>query len=447
MKESQNSQQEKNDDLIPVSPKTKNTFKDFNKICRAYYDELMHISKSESPSLSQKDIYVLKDIIKEVVDYSNLLLKSNFIQQAKKILDIGLVISDFFLKIFGEMTESGNFKKDNNTKLTDILKYPLSLKLLLLKSNFNILINYEDDYTNGEKNLNEIIEIQLYLKSSNFYIATSKFQMAKIKYFFKNYEDAQKYALDAKNLFENCGNNNNNEQNNVKENNNNKKKEEDEIIEKKISQNVSNILIFLAQIFLIKNDYKNAVSCYENGYYLNLGRYGAENSITEFFKNKLDIVNEEFKKEPSMPLSENQVANNPIIQNNKNIDENSNNNINKNNFIGNIMHKGKADTFCFKIPTSSLYEPFLLSIYSLGSDDDNRYSPELFKGNLCFDKQKLAKYLRLKGTRYNPMFYTDDNLNIILGNITYNNGVLSFLDKNLKTCLISSSCPMKKNNY
>ena len=116
----------------------------------------------------------------------------------------------------------------------------------------------------------------------------------------------------------------------------------------------------------------------------------------------------------------------------------------QNNNIGNIMHKGKAETFCFKIPTSSLYEPFLLSLYSLSEDDNNRYAPELFLGNLCFDKQKMAKYLRLKGTNYNSMFYTDENLNIILGNLICLNGVVSFLDKNLKSCIISSSCQLKK---
>ena len=434
MKEKENIQKDKND--IPKSSRSQNTYKDFNKICRAYYDELMHISKSDSPSLSKKDIIILNDVIHEIVDYSNELLAKHFIQEAKKILDIGLVISDFFLKIFGEMSEQGN-NNSNNSKLSDKLKYPLSLKLLLLKANFKILINYENDYSNGEKNLNEIIEIQLYLKSSNYHLASSKFHMAKIKYFFKNYDDAQKYALEAKNLFENY----NNDNKNIDEDNE-KNKEEEDIIEKKITQNVSNIISFLAQIFLIKNEYKNAATYYENGYYLNLGRYGAENPQTEYFKNKLDLINEELKKYPSLSQPKPQTminSNSPSYK-----EKNNNYKNNNNNYYGNIMHKGKADTFCFKIPTSSLYEPFLLSIYSLGEDDNNRYAPELFLGNLCFDKQKLARFLKLKGTNYNPMFYTDENLNIILGNIFCLNGLLSFNDKNLKSCLISSSCPMKK---
>ena len=430
----ENIQKEINKDKIPKSSKSNNTYRDFNKICRGYYDELMHVSKSDTPSLSQKDILIIKDLIHEIVVYSNELINSNYIQPAKKIIDIGLVISDFFLKIFGGMAELSNIYKNNDSKLTEILKYPLSLKLSLLKANFNILINYENDYNNGEKNLNEIIEIQLYLKSSEYHLAISKFHMAKIKYYLQNYDEAQRYALDAKNLFENINDSNENILENSKEG---------EEIEKKITQNVSNILKFLAQIFLIKNEYKNALTCYENGYYLNLGRFGSENNVTEFFKNKMDLINEKLKQY-SFPQQKAQVVinqnsnnvNNNFIDNNK--DKHANNNL-----IGYIMHKGKADTFSFKIPSSSLYEPFLLSVYSIGRDDNNRYSPDLFIGNLCFDKQKLARYLKLKGTRFNSKFYTDENLNIILGNIIYRNGILSFLDKSLRSCLISSSCPMK----
>ena len=302
------------------------------------------------------------------------------------------------------------------------------------------MINYENNYINGEKNLNEIIEIQLYLKTSSYHLAASKFHMAKIKFFNKNYEEAQKYALDAKNLFENY-NNNKKEDNNNNTNDKNSNKQEEDIIEQKITQNVSNIFTFLAQIALINNNYRNAAAYYEKGYYLNLGRYGAENPLTEFFKNKLDYINDELKKNPSERQTKTKIVvnSNPV----SNV-ATSSNFYNQNNFIGNILHKGKAETFSFKIPTSSLYEPFLISVYILGEDDNNRYAPELFLGNLCFDKQKLGKYLKLKGTNFNSMFYTDDNLNIILGNIFCLNGVLSFLDKNLKNSLISSSCPMKK---
>ena len=73
---------------IPKSPSTENSFKDFNKICRAYYNELMHISKSNSPNLSKEDIIVIDDLIKEISSYSSDLIKNNFIEEAKKLLTL-----------------------------------------------------------------------------------------------------------------------------------------------------------------------------------------------------------------------------------------------------------------------------------------------------------------------------------------------------------------------
>ena len=59
--------------------------------------------------------------------------------------------------------------------------------------------------------------------------------------------------------------------------------------------------------------------------------------------------------------------------NRKNNSSNNINNINNNNNYStftqgiqpNIMHKGKVDTFSFKIPTSNLYEPLIVSIYNI----------------------------------------------------------------------------------
>ena len=60
----------------------------------------MHLSKNKEPSLSQKDIIILSDVIDEIVTYSNELISNNFITQAKDLLNIGLVISDFFQVLF-----------------------------------------------------------------------------------------------------------------------------------------------------------------------------------------------------------------------------------------------------------------------------------------------------------------------------------------------------------
>lgn len=106
----------------------------------------------------------------------------------------------------------------------------------------------------------------------------------------------------------------------------------------------------------------------------------------------------------------------------------------------NTLHKGQADTFSFKIPTSSLYEPMLISIYSIGEEDVDRFSAQLFVGNLYFDKMKLLKFLNQKEGN-NAVFYSDESLNLILNNIYLEDQDISILDNKLKMCLISSLIP------
>ena len=451
---------EENGKKPPKSSRSNNTFKDFFKICRAYYDELMHLSKNKEPSLSQKDIIILSDVIDEIVTYSNELISNNFITQAKDLLNIGLVISDFLLKIFQKMIEEYQLKlkkddKENiniNHTLSEKLRYPLSLKLRLLKSNFKIIITYDKDYPYAEKNLKEIIEIQIYLKSSNYNLASSKFWLAKIEYFLEKYDEAEKLALEAKYLFENTKQKNKeNKDENNNNNINNKSKETNEELENSITQNVSNIFRFLSQIYLIKNDYKSAATYYEHGYYLNLGRNGAENPDTIYFKTKLDALNNELSNYPSFPNVKMKTNNTNIdinINSQKNINNMNNNNFNNNNDFNNfekIMHKGQAETFSFKIPSTSFLEPLLITLYEIENNPNiDRYASELLFGNVLLDKQKLGKYLKLKGNNINSLFYTDENLNIILGNLEITNGYLNFLDKNLKNCLINTSCLLKK---
>ena len=419
---------------ILKSPFTNNTYKDFYKICRAYYNELMHISKSNNPTLSKDDIIVIDDLIKEIYKYSNDLTKINLIQEAKNIIDIGLVISDFQLKIFGELK---SIQKDNEN-LIEKLYYPLSLKLILLEANFNILYKYEKNYLDGEKNLEEILEVQKYLKLPNYNIACSQFYYSILKYLNNDLEKAELYSNKSLDLLENKGNDKTENKNEPNKDN-------------KIKRKMSNILEFLAELYQIKKDYNQVINCYEKAYYLNLGRYGGQNVNTEYFKTKLEILQEEIKKNQNNFSINNSIVNNRseaktaqnfYVRNDSQFT--GNNSINNNNYsafnqtmTGNILHKGKTDTFSFKIPTSSLYEPFLVSIYNLGKDDNNRYLSELFVCNLCFDKNKLLKFLGENDIN-NYVFYTDENLNQILCNITLINGYVSFLDNNLKNCLIKS---------
>ena len=358
------------------------------------------------------------------------------------------MIEEYQLKLKKDDKENINI----NHTLSEKLRYPLSLKLRLLKSNFKIIITYDKDYPYAEKNLKEIIEIQIYLKSSNYNLASSKFWLAKIEYFLEKYDEAEKLALEAKYLFENTKQKNKENKDEINNNNiNNKSKEANEELENSITQNVSNIFRFLSQIYLIKNDYKSAATYYEHGYYLNLGRNGAENPDTIYFKTKLDALNNELSNYPSFPNVKMKTNNTNIdinINSQKNINNMNNNNFNNNNDFNNfekIMHKGQAETFSFKIPSTSFLEPLLITLYEIENNPNiDRYASELLFGNVLLDKQKLSKYLKLKGNNINSLFYTDENLNIILGNLEISNGNLIFLDKNLKNCLINTSCLTKK---
>lgn len=289
-----------------------------------------------------------------------------------------------------------------------------------------------------KKNLEEILEVQKYLKLPNYNIACSQFYYSILKYLNNDLEKAELYSNKSLDLLENKGNDKTENKNEPNKDN-------------KITRKMSNILEFLAELYQIKKDYNQVINCYEKAYYLNLGRYGGQNVNTEYFKTKLEILQEEIKKNQNNFSINNSIVNNRseaktaqnfYVRNDSQFT--GNNSINNNNYsafnqtmTGNILHKGKTDTFSFKIPTSSLYEPFLVSIYNLGKDDNNRYLSELFVCNLCFDKNKLLKFLGENDIN-NYVFYTDENLNQILCNITLINGYVSFLDNNLKNCLIKS---------
>jgi hypothetical protein len=121
--------------------------------------------------------------------------------------------------------------------------------------------------------------------------------------------------------------------------------------------------------------------------------------------NLVNVSNQRAQSNNSFNFS---TQNNSYYKNNNN---NNNYSYTNTQLTPNMLHKGRADTFSFKIPTSNLYEPLLISVYALGNDDKNRYTPDLFVCNLCFDKMKLLLFLHSKEAN-NDLFYTDESLNI-----------------------------------
>lgn len=164
-----------NTSQIPKSAQSDNSFKNFCKICRAYENELMHLSKNQSPCLSKDDVIVLDDLIKEITGYSSELTKQNYSQYAKLLIEIGLKIVDYLLKIFNVI--------NNQKNLHDKLNFPLTLKLILLESYFGIIFKNEKNYYQSEKVIKDIIEIQKdFLALPQFNIACSTFYLGVINF-------------------------------------------------------------------------------------------------------------------------------------------------------------------------------------------------------------------------------------------------------------------------
>src|SRR5689334_833250 len=87
----------KNEAEIPRSISSNKSYKDFYKVCKAYYHELRDIN-SRNENISKDDMIVLNDLIKEINGYSTLLMKSNFLEESKKLLKVCIKIVDFLLK-------------------------------------------------------------------------------------------------------------------------------------------------------------------------------------------------------------------------------------------------------------------------------------------------------------------------------------------------------------
>lgn len=422
---------------IPKSPMAGYSYQEFCEICEGYYEELLQISKeSIYSSLSKDTIISIDSLINEITKYSIDLMNNSLIEEAKKIINNGLLISDTLIKIL------------DSTQDPSIKKYPLSLKLMLLERLFNIVFKYEKDYYASQTKLNEIIEIQMKIRLPKYNIASSKFYMALIKFFLNDFEESEKYAIEAKNIlenndFENCliNNNDNDKRFNFGLNYN-----EVKINDNLITNKMSEILGFLAEIYRIKKEYQNALSCSENAYYLNLGRYGESNANTEYYKNQLDLIREEFSRKNNNNNNNNNYNN---INNNDDNDDNDNNDINEmtkkitdesfNDDLNNkekntVFYKGKTYSFCFKIPLTALNEPLYISIYRIGDSDCERYSPELFVSKLSFNKIKIFEFLNEKQIE-NDLLYNDENLKKVLSNIKLMNRKVAFYNDRLKKAL------------
>lgn len=204
--------------------------------------------------------------------------------------------------------------------------------------------------------------------------------------------------------------------------------------------------------------------CYEKAYYLNLGRYGAKNINTDYFKLKIEIFNDMMKNSNTNAGSLSSNTSNSLNFNSsehqtpiKEYKENSK----FSNFRNNLhkseksMKSEKSDTelqktnitpgilggftyfsstFKFQITHSNTSEPLIISIYDLQT---NTHNENIFIKNLYFDKNHLCKLLKLNPLN-TPLLYKENNILKIINSIILVNGKISVLDNALKMALLNT---------
>ena len=284
---------------IPKTSTNRYSFKDFIKIIDAYSTVLSKIIKhcNNNIRFSKNDVFIIKDLVIEISNYSKELSYNNFINESKYVIEIGTNITENFYTI-------NSNSNSNGIREIDFLRNPLLLKLFILEAKFNLYFKYIKDYNISKKIILEIIEIQKILDLSKFNIGSSYFYLGLVNFFLKTYDESEEIIKNALKLLtplefeldieKNIIKKKPRQYNNSKEEYNNN---DNEFILYDISIKKScNVLRVLGEIYLLKKDYKNSINCIENAYNLYFDKYGPNYGYTIFLKNKLKFIYNKIKK-------------------------------------------------------------------------------------------------------------------------------------------------------
>ena len=421
-----NNNKENNENQIFI--KKNNSFQNFRKKCISYSSILSNILENQENAIfSKDDILIIKDLIKEMISYSQELVNNGDIEESKNLIEIGKSITNNFYLIYNKFT-----------KKPILLKFPLTLKLYILEADFNINFKFKKDYIYSEKIIMEIIDIQKKLNLSTFFIASSYFYLGIIYFLVKRFEDSEKIiklSLTFLTPLEYEINNNNTLSKTTPLKlgiNKNFKKES--ISYNIIIKKFCNSLSMLAEIYLLKNEYTEAFKCIKHAFTLNLQNYGNNHKYTIYFENKLNSISKNIKE--YFPLDYKILINKENNKEIKNIC--TYNNILK--YINNTENKrieGKTKFFAYIIENTHLYQPMIISLYNLNENDikENNYSPKYFIHTLYFNKSKLLDFFGEENAN-NAYYYLDKNINKILKQIKYRKNSIYINNKKLKSCLM-----------
>ena len=386
------------------------TYNDLSYAIDDYIKELKKINLplSTSSAISKEDVIVIYDIIKEVIDSIEELVKSELIEEAKSIIDKALLLLNEYETALNALPIIKE-KMNNNNKIDKSI-LAKQLRLALLEHKCNIVLLIETNYEESDRVVKEIIEMQNELQLPPKCLNKYLYYMAIVKFNINNYPRARFYA-----------------------------EEGIELINKEDSDKNIRMISYLFELLAIINTYEGhfdeAIESYQKAYYLNLGKYGSDNIYTMYYQKKCEIKKEKVHQLSNSFSSSHEDTKKTTVPKQKEENNEDKYFLYQMTFCKGIVHKGKTETYAFKIPTTELYEPFMISIYALDKNEQkDMYNSRLFVSNIFFDKEKMSRYYMGAETE-NINFYTDETLNKILKTISLEKENILLSDMNLIKCI------------
>lgn len=405
------------------------SYKELIDIIENYTKEFISIQNKPSPPLSKDDILVINDLFQEIILVSQNLQKAELLEESKTILTFSILCAEEFEKVLLSIP----ILKEKLKKKTKIDKssYIQEIKLILLELKCDVVLKIENNYEESHEILKKIIEIQKILDIPSINFSQTLYYMSIVKFNLDDLERAEFYAKGAIELMQISNSD-------------------------KITKRISNTLELLATIYDIQNKKNKVIESYEKAYYLNLGKNGKDNINTLYYQKKCEILKESSKNSQKRHKNKNNKKDNSNIDK---VKEKSSKNKEKEQegedkyfiyqmtFCKGIVHKGKTESFSFRIPTTELFEPFVISLFSLKEKrnknikekeqaKENLFEPQLFVYNIYFDKSKISQYIIKENCNDNIIYYTDEVLNKILQKISLNKNDICLSDNNLVKCIV-----------
>ena len=396
------------------------TYNDLSYAIDDYIKELKKINLplSTSSAISKEDVIVIYDIIKEVIDSIEELVKSELIEEAKSIIDKALLLLNEYETALNALPIIKE-KMNNNNKIDKSI-LAKQLRLALLEHKCNIVLLIETNYEESDRVVKEIIEMQNELQLPPKCLNKYLYYMAIVKFNINNYPRARFYA-----------------------------EEGIELINTEDSDKNIRMISYLFELLAIINTYEGhfdeAIESYQKAYYLNLGKYGSDNIYTMYYQKKCEIKKEKVHQLSNSFSSSHEDTKKTTVPKQKEENNEDKYFLYQMTFCKGIVHKGKTETYAFKIPTTELYEPFMISIYALDKNEQkDMYNSRLFVSNIFFDKEKMSRYY-IRAKTENINFYTDETLNKILKTISLEKENILLSDMNLVKCILQFDSVKKSN--